>query len=976
MASSNPYIGPRSFNQNESLYGRDRELRQLTDRLIAERIVLLHSPSGAGKTSLIQAGLIPKLQEEGFFVHPVIRVNRQPAPEEFQGSPSSPDLRPPNRYVFSTLLSLEERYPVKERMKPARLARLSLQNYLTYRSLENQQEGPELLVFDQFEEILTLDSIDREAKKAFFSHLSAVLKNRNRWALFSLRTDYVGALEPYVRSVPTYFTNTYHLDLLNVKAALEAIQKPAQAQGVEFTAAAAQKLVDDLRRVHIQGLDGSVGTQLGPQVEPVQLQVVCYRIWEGKTDGDAVIDETDLENIGDVNQSLAEYYAASVARVAEVTQVSERGIREWFSRKLITSDGVRSQARLGAEACEGLPIETVRRLEDTHLVRQDQRAGQIWFELAHDRLIGPVQTSNQKWFETHLSLFQRQAVLWAGQGFSDGLLLRGKELETAEAEARSLRLTPDEKAFLEAGLEQRKLEQRDKRQRQFILAGFILSLFFLALAVAGFFTADTQRRSAQAASTQAIAEQATSQTSLRQQATSEAARFSAVAEQATAVAQQATAMADQATAVAAAATAQFDAGKQTLLAQANNLTTRSILLKQTNGPLSALLALEAFRVADIPSTRLQLLTHVRQLGLPSGFGQEATTTYLSFSPDQSYLIQGSFATYSRHDTKTNFGGIIRARDAKTGKQLGENFGLAGLLDAVVFSPDGAVVASASCIPGGASGHSCQTERLILWDAQTHLALKKLTLAETFSYSPGQVLLAFSPDGSFLAAEVNGSPVQLWDLQTCLKTEAAPCTPVVIPVTDPPVRLAFTPDSRLLALLTNQKISFLSPATGAINHEIPAANPVKLVSLAFSPDGQVLAAGNLEGEIFLWNWQTSALTGRSLSYVGRSDVLSLAFNPGGDLLAAGYSDFALILWDLTTHEKLVPVIFKHRGPVLTLAFSGDGKKLASGGDAIYLWDLDPASWVAKVCDAAGRNFTEAEWTQYFPGRPYEKSCPNY
>ena len=47
----NPYVGPRAFQYGETLYGRDREVVELLDLVIAERIVLLYSPSGAGKTS-------------------------------------------------------------------------------------------------------------------------------------------------------------------------------------------------------------------------------------------------------------------------------------------------------------------------------------------------------------------------------------------------------------------------------------------------------------------------------------------------------------------------------------------------------------------------------------------------------------------------------------------------------------------------------------------------------------------------------------------------------------------------------------------------------------------------------------------------------------------------------------------------------------------------------------------------------------
>src|ERR671928_1345625 len=73
-----PYVGPRPVGQGEVLYGRDHELATLVDLVIAKRIVLLYSPSGAGKTSLVNAGVIPALQAEEFVVLPVIRVNQGP----------------------------------------------------------------------------------------------------------------------------------------------------------------------------------------------------------------------------------------------------------------------------------------------------------------------------------------------------------------------------------------------------------------------------------------------------------------------------------------------------------------------------------------------------------------------------------------------------------------------------------------------------------------------------------------------------------------------------------------------------------------------------------------------------------------------------------------------------------------------------------------------------------------------------------
>src|ERR1700731_362498 len=110
---ANPYVGPRPLTDREKLYGRDRELADLMDLLIAERIVLLYSPSGAGKSSLLQAGLMPAMKQRGFTVRNVIRLNTEPPPglEE-------------NRYRVSMMASL------KLEGKPEKFESLTLPQYL------------------------------------------------------------------------------------------------------------------------------------------------------------------------------------------------------------------------------------------------------------------------------------------------------------------------------------------------------------------------------------------------------------------------------------------------------------------------------------------------------------------------------------------------------------------------------------------------------------------------------------------------------------------------------------------------------------------------------------------------------------------------------------------------------------------------------------------------------------------------------
>ena len=257
-ARRNPYVGPRALRQGEQIYGREREARQLFELLIAERVVLLYSPSGAGKTSLIQAALVPQLAQEEFRVLPTIRVSRGVAA----------GLVPRNPYVMSALLSLEQNVPPERAIPQAQLAEMEFADYLAKREAEDESEGSLFLIFDQFEEILTFDPLNREAKAEFFSQLATGLRDLERWALFSMREDHVAGLDPYLRPLPTRLKATFRLDLLTAEKARLAVQGPAHDEGVEFTEEATTKLVDDLREVTVQGPGGVPDSVSAPMSNP------------------------------------------------------------------------------------------------------------------------------------------------------------------------------------------------------------------------------------------------------------------------------------------------------------------------------------------------------------------------------------------------------------------------------------------------------------------------------------------------------------------------------------------------------------------------------------------------------------------------------------------------------------------------------------------------------------------------------------
>jgi|GEM_PF-6694160 len=478
--SQNPYVGPRPFEQGETLYGRTYEVRQLQSLLIAERIVMLYSPSGAGKTSLLQASLMPRMTKKRFEVLPVVRVNQELPPEVTT-----------NRYVHSVLDYLEKPLPPEEQIPLSELATLSLTEYLNRRRAAQENPKRMVLIFDQFEEILTIDPTNQAAKKEFFTQVGEALHQRWLWAVFSLREDYIAGLDPYLRPIPTRLNTTFRLELLDKEAAREAMQGPAQEKGVTFTDAAAQQLVNDLCQVRVQQRDGRIIEQPGNYVEPVQLQVVCDRLWEnrfksvqGSPPKGSKIEATHISSAGDVDTALAGYYAERVKDIAtKTTGVSERLIRNWCDTKLIMAN-IRGQVMRGAEQSQGLDNEVIEALVDAHLVRAEDRRGVTWYELAHDRLIRPVKDDNAAWQEANLSQLQRQAALWNAQTRPDGLLLRDEALQEAIrwAETHANELEPFEQEFLEKSHE----EQARTRfvRRIFIGMGVVTLIAIVATVIA------------------------------------------------------------------------------------------------------------------------------------------------------------------------------------------------------------------------------------------------------------------------------------------------------------------------------------------------------------------------------------------------------------------------------------------------------------------------------------------------------------
>lgn len=384
--STEPFIGPRPYTEadQEDFFGRAHQVAELVSMLTANRVVLLYAVSGAGKTSLLRAGLLPALAEQGLQVFGPIRP-RSPIPPP----PSSP-----NVFVHSALTELAEVTGVSFDLA----AGPTLGEALATLPTEDDAYGfpkARCLVLDQFEELLTAFPERWGDRKGFVEQIAAALDaDPSLRVLFSIREDYLAQVERFAGEFPNGFRARYHLERFGHDGALAAIRGPLERRGLSFSDAAAGRLIRDLSETRVDIGLGRTSIIVGEFVEPVHLQVVCRRLWE-QLDGEAgEITVEDLDRLGGVDDCLTTYYDTAVARAARSKSSAERDIRAAMESDFITASGTRAAAFVGTDGTEHLSMAVLRDLEDAHLLRGEWRAGARWLEIAHDRLVEPIRISN------------------------------------------------------------------------------------------------------------------------------------------------------------------------------------------------------------------------------------------------------------------------------------------------------------------------------------------------------------------------------------------------------------------------------------------------------------------------------------------------------------------------------------------------------------------------------------------------------
>ena len=910
-----PWPGLESYTEDDAglFYGRETETEELFRLLRREVLTVVFGPSGTGKTSLLQAGLFPRLASQHFF----------PVPVRFDYSRANASLVGQVRAAFSQALT---RYGIEqepeEQAAPTDETLWEFLHRTVFWDRRNDAMTP-VIVIDQFEEIFTLgkghpgagellaqlaDLVEnyiparvRERLERAGQALPARASEQHYKIMIALREDFVSRLDLLRRQMPSVMHNRFALTRLNGRQALRPVLLPAAGLVPESVA---EQIV---RKV--ASADAAVPLE-EISVDPALLSLMCRelnarRLRERLPEISADLVDDAATNI------LSDFYEQAFAGL-------DPRAREFVEDRLLTSDGFRTTVARHAAVQQGLETD-MDSLVDRRVLRSEERLGLPHLELTHDVLTRVARLSRDARVER-----QRKA--------------EEEQRRAAEESARRVELA------------------RTRRTLAIVGSAAVVSLLLALVAFQSYRSATNALKVASdarsRADTQAKLAQASAESAKTAQEEAENAHKLAIeradeATRQTVLAHEASELAESQRLVAVSKSE--EALSRQLAAQAQTLGRLRAGL-----PLSALLSVESMRRYPSFDADQSLRASVALLPrLLDQFAPGEDETFQARISGNGRVIavmgQKNIRVWNIEARKPT--GTIETIEAPTtvavsndGTRIAASvpFGKfrLGIADSsgrlltpkplppasvLAWSPDNRYLAAAGERP-----------ETTVWDTTSFTSVSLSHKGIPQGMSGAVRAVAFSPDGRRLAI-ARRSFVGLWDTASWSQIEEASFDGGVV------FGLAFSPDGDQLAVASNGqgqvwRVDGLAPVA---RFAVPPAQYFENMTLAFDRAGRFLAVGS-GGSAAVWEIRGTPVERVAIRHEGL--IGTLAFSPDGSYVAAG-GEGAASVYHVPTGREVGRMT--HPPSVVGLGFVRDGRALLTVG-----WDGSARVWGTEGAGRGG------------------------
>jgi WD40 repeat protein/serine/threonine protein kinase len=939
LEPENPYKGLRAFQESDAddFFGRERLIDKLLHRFrednLSGQFLALIGPSGSGKSSIMKAGLVPKLRQgvvagsDTWFIVEMI-PGAYPM-EELEAALLRIAINPPASLLQQ--MNEDERGVARaiKRILPA-------------------EGGEVLLVIDQFEEIFTQVE-DEQARRHFLSAIAAAVKDTNcrLRVLLTLRADFYDRPLLYPEFGQLISEQSVTVLPLSTEELTRAIVEPAEKNNLLLHHDLIARIVAD------------VGEQ--PGALPL-LQYALTELFERRDHRRLTLQA--YQDIGGVTGALArradELYSA-------MNETQQAAVRQVFLRLVTLGEGnedTRRRARLDELLSLQIDDATVQHVLDAYgkyrllTFDRDPVTRTPTVEIAHEALIRQWKQF-RLWLDENREGLRLQRRLssatteWKNANYDASFLATGTRLTQFEDWLRQTEiiLADAEREYYEASLKERSRQEvlrQEQQVRELQLRQRARNFLYGLIAVMGIATLIGFGLSAFAFNQQTLAEQQ---------------REVAEANAASATFAQGEALLQSDNAATQAAIAQINESEARMLAFASG---SQLALANNNVDLAILLAL---RANEGGSTTIDSRRVLAEAAYAPGTrwvmdDQTERIEAVDYSPDgQTVLAAGRDAMIRLLDADT--GAVIQSLAGHRDWVWDVNFDATGTR-AVSASSDGTVIlwdvatgeilhtltghdaavrAAAISADGTKIFSGSEDRTVIVWDATSGDVVSQST-------DIGSVILDvdMSPSGfTALSAQVDGSIIW-WNLTSLqpiqiLTQEQGGHTDEVWAVQYMPDELGFVSASEDGTLL-RWSFETQAPISTYTGHN------ARVTSLDISADGTRIVSGSEDNSIILWDTETTAVLHRFFGHTFL--VYSVALSPDARHVLSGSWDATVRLWDTYSGAEIINDRSSHTSTVTSVAFSPDGLKAAtaSSDESIVVWDMATGQMLHRLAGHTG------------------------